>query len=123
MGAVQGMAAGFAIGYFVVVIEADIIAVTVMGIAAIASGGGMRMALGVSEMLDDFAGQIGGKTWEVWGRGQAFRSAFIRHASSPSTTIHFNLTLPGGRMIDANQSVQGYIAKAPGFVTITNWEL
>ncbi|MCY7357007.1 MAG: RHS repeat-associated core domain-containing protein [Rudanella sp.] len=82
---------------------------------------GVNIALGVREHLDDFAKTVSGETWKTWG-GQNFQSQFLGTINDPSKKIHFNLTGPDGKMINAWKAVtEG--AKGFGNGTITNWEL
>ncbi|MDO1450199.1 hypothetical protein Q0590_28220 [Rhodocytophaga aerolata] len=79
-----------------------------------------NIALGVTEHLDDFARNVGGTTWKTWGN-KDFQSQFLSTINDPANRIHFNLTGPDGRMINAWQAVtegsKGVSSRA------TSWEL
>jgi RHS repeat-associated protein len=53
-------------------------------------GASAKIALGVSEHLDDFAKTISASTWKVWGT-KNFESQFLQRLANPATDIHFNL--------------------------------
>ena len=80
-----------------------------------------KIALGVSEYLDDFAKSIGGATWKTWGT-MDFKSQFLDIINNPLNKIHFNLTGPDNKMINVWESIT---EGSKGFNTskVTSWEL
>jgi hypothetical protein len=91
------------------------------GIAGIGAKGGEKIALGVTEHLDDFARSVNGTTWKTWG-AQDFPSQFMSTISNSSNKIHFNLTGPSGNMINSWKAVtEG--SRGLGASRATSWEL
>lgn len=77
----------------------------------------VRIALGVSEYLDDFAKLTKASTWKSWG-AQDFQAQFLQVLANPKSKIHFNL--------DGIDSVWSAIREGAGGLgrsRATSWEL
>lgn len=86
------------------------------GIAGAVSGG-EKIALGVSETLDDFAKGVGGKTWKTWG-ADSFESQFMETINNPLNEIHFNLDGIDGVWKAISEGAKGLSSSR-----VTSWEL
>jgi RHS repeat-associated protein len=84
------------------------------GAGAAASAGGTKIALGISEHLDEFAERYGAATWEQWGATN-FKEQFMETVSNTSNKILFNL-----QGVDVWGGIQRAARGAGG---ATDWEL
>jgi RHS repeat-associated protein len=107
-----------AAGYFIAALAVEAFAVAItFGATAL---GGMKVALGTGENLEQFAAEVEGVTYRTWG-ATSFRTEFFNVMSNPRNQIHFNLTLPNGSMINAPAAIQEVqVAAVP---RVTSWEI
>jgi hypothetical protein len=89
-----------------------------------------HIGLGVNQRLPQFSRSLGVEAWDVWSPDtghdrELFSSDFFRVINDPNTTIHFDLTLANGEMIDVNKAIRE-VAKVGGDINrvrVTSWEL
>jgi RHS repeat-associated protein len=79
---------------------------------------GNRLALGVSEHIDEFAKAFSAQHLMA---AQNFRQAFMASMNCPNTQVYFNLADRGGKMMNALQRAQ--LGMDPRNLEPVNWEL
>lgn len=78
---IGGIAGATASGFF---------APTIARVAIPASPAGAKIALGLRDVLDEFAAEHGAQTWRVWG-GDDWRLGFMDAMANPRTRVVFTL--------------------------------
>jgi RHS repeat-associated protein len=83
-----------------------------------AGAAGQKIALGLGDTLDEFAGQTGGSTWKQWAGKDPmnWKGAFQDVVGNPANEVHFNLT-------GVDSPWAGAARAARGAGGATDWEL